>query len=74
MKKMFSFLAGMMSGAVVGAVSVLLLTPMSGSELQDDVKARVAATINVFNETFEESYQGKMAEFEQMKSGGQAPT
>ena len=38
MNKPMSFLAGAMCGAVVGAVASLLLTPLSGRDLQ--VKAR----------------------------------
>jgi hypothetical protein len=38
MSKITGFLAGMMSGALVGTVTALLLAPMSGRELQ--VRAR----------------------------------
>jgi gas vesicle protein len=38
MGKVTGFLAGMMSGAIVGSVAALLMAPMSGRELQ--VKAR----------------------------------
>lgn len=34
MSKVTGFLAGMMSGAVVGSVAALLLAPMSGHDLQ----------------------------------------
>ena len=34
MSKVTGFLAGIMSGAVVGSVAALLLTPLSGRELQ----------------------------------------
>jgi gas vesicle protein len=34
MRRITGFLAGLLSGAVVGAVSALLLAPMSGRELQ----------------------------------------
>jgi gas vesicle protein len=34
MSKVTGFLAGMMSGAIVGSVAALLLAPMSGRELQ----------------------------------------
>jgi gas vesicle protein len=34
MSKVTGFLAGMMSGAIVGSVAALLLAPMSGNELQ----------------------------------------
>ena len=38
MSKATGFLAGMMSGAIVGSVAALLLAPMSGRDLQ--VRAR----------------------------------
>jgi gas vesicle protein len=41
MRKAISFLAGLWAGAVVGAVAALLLAPYSGSELQEQVRARV---------------------------------
>ena len=72
MNKIFSFLAGMLSGAVVGGASVLLFTPMSGADLQADVKERIAAAKAEFNQVYEETYQAKTAEFEQMKSGDAA--
>ena len=34
MGKVTGFMAGMMSGAIVGSVAALLLAPMSGSELK----------------------------------------
>lgn len=34
MGKVTGFLAGMMSGAIVGSVAALLMAPMSGRELQ----------------------------------------
>ena len=34
MGKITGFLAGLMSGAIVGAVAALLMAPMSGHELQ----------------------------------------
>jgi gas vesicle protein len=38
MSKVTGFLAGLMSGAIVGSVSALLLAPMSGRELQTRAK------------------------------------
>ena len=38
MAKISGFLAGLMSGAIVGAVAALLLAPMSGSELQTQTR------------------------------------
>ncbi len=38
MGKITGFLAGLMSGAIVGAVAALLLAPTSGSELQSQTR------------------------------------
>jgi gas vesicle protein len=38
MSKVTGFLAGLMSGAIVGSVSALLLAPMSGRDLQTRAK------------------------------------
>ncbi|MCA9962164.1 MAG: YtxH domain-containing protein [Anaerolineales bacterium] len=70
MNKVFSFLAGMMSGALVGAVATLLWTPASGTDLQADVLARIEAAKAEFKQAFEETYTAKEAEFEQLKEGG----
>lgn len=67
MNKVFSFLAGLMSGALVGAVTTLLLTPASGEDLRADVQARIAAARTEFDRAYEETYQQKQAEYLQMK-------
>lgn len=41
MRKVASFLTGVFAGAVVGAVTAVLLAPSSGQELQDRVRTRV---------------------------------
>ncbi len=46
MQKTFSFLAGMISGVLVGAAAVLLLTPYSGSELREGAEARWQGAIS----------------------------
>jgi gas vesicle protein len=38
MGKITGFLAGLMSGAIVGAVAALLMAPMSGHELQTQTR------------------------------------
>ena len=40
MKRTFSFLAGALCGALVGAVTVLLMAPMSGRQLQADARSQ----------------------------------
>lgn len=69
MNKVFSFLAGMISGALVGGVTALLLTPASGADLKTEVHSRIAAAKDEFQRSFEETYQNKTAEFERMKKG-----
>ncbi len=67
MNKLFSFLAGAMSGALVGAVTALLLTPASGEDLKADVAARIAAAKEEFQKAYDETYQAKESEYQQMK-------
>lgn len=69
MTKFFGFLAGVMCGAIVGAVAALLLTPESGSQLRSDAQQR-------FNELMAEGRRAAaqrrselMSEFEGMKHG-----
>ena len=46
MRKITGFLAGLLSGAVVGAVSALLLAPMSGRELQAQTREQFEGLID----------------------------
>lgn len=39
MRKMLIFLLGVLSGAIVGAVTALLLTPYSGATLQERLRS-----------------------------------
>ncbi len=45
MQKNISFLIGVLSGAVVGAVIAILLAPQSGQDLQGQMRARVQELI-----------------------------
>ncbi len=40
MKKVFSFMAGMLCGVLVGGVTTLLLTPSSGEDLRKQAEMR----------------------------------
>jgi gas vesicle protein len=53
-RKVINFLAGFFVGAVTGAVVGLLLTPQSGSELQERIRAR-------FDELMEEGEKAAAA-------------
>jgi gas vesicle protein len=45
MRRAFSFLIGLVSGAMVGAAVTILLAPTSGQELQERVRTRVEGLI-----------------------------
>ncbi len=45
MRRIASFLAGLLVGAVVGAAAAILLAPYSGPELQERTRARVQGLI-----------------------------
>jgi len=45
MRKVISFLAGLLAGAVVGAAVGMLLAPYSGAELQQRARTRVQELI-----------------------------
>lgn len=70
MSKFFSFVAGTMSGAVVGAAAVLLLTPTSGEQLRADAIARWEEVIREAQQAKEEVRRQKEREFERMKAQG----
>lgn len=38
--RVMNFIAGFLGGVVIGAVIVLLMAPQSGSDLQEEVRAR----------------------------------
>jgi gas vesicle protein len=41
MRKLISFLVGLLAGAIVGGAGALLLTPYKGEDLQDQIRARI---------------------------------
>jgi len=68
MSKLFSFLAGMICGAMVGAVLALLLTPASGEKLRADAMARWDTAKAEARLAMEEKRKELEKQFEQMKS------
>lgn len=54
MHKLMSFMAGAMCGALVGAVTALLLTPASGPELIQSVEERWEMTRSEARQAMEE--------------------
>ena len=67
MNKLFSFLAGVLSGSLVGATTALLLAPESGDDLRQDARTRWNQAVNQAKEAFEETRRAKEIEFERMK-------
>jgi len=45
MRKGFSFLVGLLAGAVVGVAAAMLLAPYSGTELQERMRTRAQGLI-----------------------------
>jgi gas vesicle protein len=52
--RVMNFIAGFLGGVVLGAVIVLLITPQSGTDLQNDVRSR-------FDEILEEGRRAATA-------------
>jgi gas vesicle protein len=69
MQKFFSFLAGIFSGLLVGAVSALLLAPMSGEELRTEAQARGNKLVEDIKSAVAEERQRLEEELEALKRG-----
>jgi gas vesicle protein len=68
MNKLFSFLAGMLCGALVGTFLVLLLTPSSGQQLRADAAARWEAAMAEARQAMQEKRKELESQFEQLKA------
>lgn len=68
MSKLFSFMAGMICGALVGAMLALLLTPASGEKLRADAQARWDTARAEARQAMEDKRKELENQFEQMKS------
>lgn len=60
MRRLFSFLLGTASGALVGATLAILLTPASGEDLRSELRNRVTS----FRDELKEAAQLRRAELE----------
>ena len=69
MNKMFSFAAGAICGAIVGATAVLLLTPASGQNLRMEVVNRWEEALAEARQAMEETRSDLQSQFEQMQKG-----
>jgi gas vesicle protein len=60
MRRFMNFLAGAMCGALVGAVTALLLAPTSGEELQ----TRIGDQMKSMSDEIRAAYENRMAQME----------
>ena len=69
MRKFFSFLAGSISGALVGGVVALLMAPSSGDDLRDGAQSRLDGFMNEIRRAAAERRAELEAELEALKRG-----
>jgi gas vesicle protein len=69
MNKLVGFLAGVMCGAIVGAVAALLLTPESGGEIRSEARQRFDELLAEGRKAAAQRRSELMDEFEAMKRG-----
>jgi gas vesicle protein len=60
MRRLSNFLAGAFCGALVGAVTALLLAPYSGDELRSRARERA----RTFRDEVQEAYSARVAQLE----------
>jgi len=68
MQRFFSFIAGAMCGAAFGAVTALLLAPMSGRELQTQSRARAERIAAEVRKAYEDKQAELKAQLEALKA------
>lgn len=69
MRKFFSFLAGILTGALIGGLTALLLAPMSGEELRGETQLRIDKVVADVKSAVAEERQRLEAELEALKKG-----
>ena len=69
MQRFFSFLAGIFSGALVGAVVALLLAPLTGDEMRSEVQARADKLMQDIRTAVEDERKRLEGELEALKRG-----
>ena len=70
MKKLFSFLAGALCGALVGGVLTLLFTPASGDDLRSGAQNRWQMAKDEARRAREETQRELEEQFEIARRGG----
>ena len=69
MSRFFSFMAGLLAGAFVGAVLALLFAPTSGEELREQAQVRAEKVVDDVKQAVAEERKRLESEFEALKRG-----
>jgi gas vesicle protein len=69
MSRILAFLGGALSGAIVGAVAALLLTPNSGADLKEQARQRYNDMLDEGRKAGEARRSEVLAEFESLQRG-----
>lgn len=69
MKRIISFLSGVLSGAVVGSVVAILLAPSSGKEMIGGIQGRADQLVDNLKAAVEQERQRLEAELASLKRG-----
>ena len=69
MNRFISFLSGILSGALVGAVVAILFAPTSGKEMIGDIQGRADRLVDEFRSTIERERQRLEDELASLKRG-----
>jgi gas vesicle protein len=69
MQRFLNFMAGLLIGALVGAVAALLLAPMRGEQLRAEAQNRADKLVGDIRSAVEEERKRLEAELEALKRG-----
>lgn len=69
MQRFFSFLAGIVCGALIGATIALLLAPTSGRELRSEAQRRAEGLVDDVRSAIDSERKRLEAELESLKRG-----
>ena len=69
MRRFLTFLSGVLSGAVLGAVVVLLYTPTSGSDLKKSIQKKVSVIQTDMKAAYDERKDQLETELENLRQG-----
>ncbi len=69
MKKFAHFCIGLLIGAVITGATVILITPMSGKQLQEEIKNKVDEIMNDVKDASELRQEELKSELESLRQG-----